>query len=215
MNQKRARLPKRRGWVRLTKLLFAFSLVGFLLEVRSQSIDGLEVTGLEVESLVQHFYFEREPEPCATLQVDSIHKDFERKGFFRIGVLPLVAMEKFQFEISKPELAAYGFDQIQAWIKSAHGGNRVELRNVSFIVGASASSELTCERLRFGSGGEWELLDGVNLRAGTNELHALKATLQVGGPDSGRLILKDARLPLIHFFSTNLNLRSLQKERSP
>jgi hypothetical protein len=202
---------RNRNWFRVPVFVLALSFASFALN--AQSPVHVEVTDLDARDLLQRFYFENLPQPSATLRVNWIHKDFERRGFFRIGLLPLVALEEFQLEIPRPELAADSFGQLQSWLKSTHGGHRLELRKVSLVIGKATPCRLACGRIRFNPTGEWELLDGVSLLAGTNEIRAASASLRVNGAEAGRLILKESAP--VNFFSANRNLRMLTKESSP
>jgi hypothetical protein len=78
----------------------------------------------------------------------------------------------------------------------------------------SSTNILECGRIKPSASGEWELLEGVSLGAGTNFFHAQQAVLKVNGVDSGQLILRDSDFPPFNFFSNNLNL-NFPKEIKP
>jgi hypothetical protein len=203
-------------WCRVTKWIFACWLASFVL-LAAEAGWGAQrrIADFEIHGSVQSFYADQQLLPCAVLQADLIHVDYERKGFFRIGALPLLAVEGFQFEVRNPDLAATSFAKLQDWVMSqSHGTSRLELRQPVFVINALSTNRLECGRARAGRDGKWELLDGVSLCAGTSRVHVERAFLQMNGADAGRIMLKDRPLPPINFFSTNLNTQLIQKGKS-
>lgn len=126
--------------------------------------------------------------PSMIVRVDSIFTDYERKGFFRIGVLPLEVMEGVTFEVCRPEPVTNSLAQLQDWIGS-QAAKRLEFRKVSFLAVAGGTNRLDSGRARIGSDGKWELLDGVRFLSGTNQLEAARATIQMAGEATGQIIM--------------------------
>jgi len=136
-----------------------------------------------------------------------VHTDFERKGFFRIGLLPLVAVEKFRLEALSAEVASDCFGQVQIWFASlSHGGKRLELREPELVVAGPTTATLKSGGIRVNPTGSWDLFDGVTFTSGTNRIHTARATLQVTGARSGRLVMQGNQPVTTIFFpskSTN------------
>lgn len=133
-------------------------------------------------------FLEAEQQPSMVVSADTIRPGCERKGFFRIGILPIVVMDGVTIEIRKPEALRENLVHLDRWLAD-RDGKRLEIRNAKLLVCASVTNSLEVGRIKIASGGKWELLDGVRLASGTNSVQAGWATLQITGPESGCLVL--------------------------
>lgn len=190
--------------------LLLFSIcVAHPLAAQDQPEIKIQLGDLAGTAWEQRIYFGNQAQPCATLRTAWLHKDFERRGFFRIGLFPLIAMETFQLDIPNPGSAAYGFAQIQSLLKTAAGGSRIELRNVRVSVG---TARVVCGRVRFAANGDWELLDGVSLHNEAKETHAAKGIFHASGPGLGTILLKGQSRTLALFSPADAETQS---EKTP
>ena len=142
----------------------------------------------KARGVVTAFYERTELTPSMIVRADDIYTDYERKGFFRIGILPVGVMEGVTFELHHPESLTNSLAQMRDWLGS-QAAKRLEFRKVNFMTFAGVTNRLESGRARFISGGRWELLDGVRLLSGTNQLAAPRATLQVAGNQCGQLVM--------------------------
>lgn len=126
--------------------------------------------------------------PSLKVQADRIYTDYERKGFFRLGILPLGVMENVVFEICQTGPATNRLVRLQEWI-GASATKRVEFRKVTFLASDGCTNRLECGRVRIGPDGQWELCEGVRFSSGTNQIEAVRATLQVSGERTGQVDL--------------------------
>ena len=78
-----------------------------------------------------------------------VYTDYERKGFFRIGLLPIGVMEGVTFELQHPESVTNGLAELNQWL-GAKAAKRLELRRVNFLVSAPATNHLATGRARVG-----------------------------------------------------------------
>ncbi len=134
-------------------------------------------------------YSGTEAEPAAVVRLDRVYTDYERKGFFRIGILPIGVMEGVTFELQHPESVTNGLAQVDKWL-GARAARRLELRRVSFLVSAPTTNRLDTGRVRPAADGKLALLDGVNFLSGTNQVRAARGVLQVAGEEVGQLVLE-------------------------
>jgi hypothetical protein len=155
-----------------------------------------------MRGVILGFHVETQREPVALVRVGRIYKDYERKGFFRIGVLPVLAMDDVSVEIRDPALVTTGLAQFQAWLGS-HSKHNVELRRLRVRVGSFPTNRLESGRALITRDGEWELVDGVAFFSGTNRTSVARATLELTGERPGRLILSTtpALITNLFFFS--------------
>ena len=137
---------------------------------------------------VVYLFDGKEPEPTV-VRVKDVFTDYESKGFFRIGVLPIGAFEGVTFELGARATVTNSLIKMHEWL-SKDMRKRIELRHVRFLAAASPNEYLEAERARLAVDGEWKLLGGVKYVAGANEWRAASATLQLTGEHAGRVILE-------------------------
>ncbi len=205
-------------WCRVTKWIFACWLAKLCSARSGSRVDAQRrIADFEIHGSVQSFYADQQLLPCAVLRADLIHVDYERKGFFRIGALPLLAVEaRFQFEVRNPDLAATSFAKLQDWVMSqSHGTSRLELRQPVFVINALSTNRLECGRARAGRDGKWELLDGVSLCAGTSRVHVERAFLQMNGADAGRIMLKRPSVARLSISFQPTSIRNYSRKENP
>jgi hypothetical protein len=167
-------------------------------------------------SLIRHFQIRNGVFPFYTItttgghkcsaiaRVDLAHADFETKGFFKIGVLPVMALDGFHFEVIAPNAAINCFDQIQSWFGSlSRGETRLELRQAELAIAGPTEITLKAGFVRVKPDGEWDLSDDVVLTAGTNQMRTDRAVLQVTGSKAGQLIMHSDSLKATVLFSSN------------
>ncbi len=151
----------------------------------------------------------------AVLRVGKIFKEPQRKGFFRIGLLPLVVADQVIVEVEDPVLFQREFTNVHNRLFSSHGRVPVELRHVEFKFPSEPSPRLQAGRVRLKSQGQWELSDGVIFRVSDNEIQCAQAVLQITGPGAGNLRSQDAPHALNLFWRNNSTNNPPTKSESP
>jgi hypothetical protein len=129
-----------------------------------------------------------EPQPAAVMRAGRIYTDYQRKGFFRIGVLPIAVMEDVTFELRQVESFTNSLVQLHRWLGPQAAG-RLELRRVTIQIATTVANRLQAGRVRVLPSGQWELLNGACRSVGTNEVRAARATLQIAGDQAGQLVI--------------------------
>lgn len=157
-------------------------------EANGQTVASLFAGGFKADGLTIGFHAGLENPPAVALKVESVYTGYERKGFYRIGILPMAILEGVAIQVHHPEFVTNSLAELQTWLGSREA-KRLEMRQVSIAVGQGDTNHVQCGRVRIISAGRWELLDGVQWCSGTNRLAARRATLQVAGPRTGELIL--------------------------
>lgn len=155
----------------------------------AQPAADLLAGGFRLKGGVFALYSGTEAEPATVVRLDRLYTDYESKGFFRIGVLPLGVMDGVTFELRHPESVTKSLAQLHQWLEP-RAARRLELRRVSFVVSAPVTNRLETGRARLAAGGRLALFDGVFLVSGTNELRAARCVLQISGAQAGRLIIE-------------------------
>jgi hypothetical protein len=113
--------------------------------------------------------------------------DYERRGFFRIGLFPVGVLEGVTFEPRDLSSPSGGLAAFRRWL-GAGADKHVELHGVTLLL--SATNRLEAGTLRCLADGRWELRKGVHFISGANDLRAPVATLQWTGNRAGQLVLQ-------------------------
>jgi hypothetical protein len=129
-----------------------------------------------------------EQQPSMIVRANTIFRDYQRKSFFRIGVLPIGVMEGVTLEVRDVESITNSLAQLDHWL-GPRAGSRLELRQVTIQIAATVTNRLQAGRIHVLPGGKWELVDDVRLQVGTNQMQAAHATLQVAGERTGTLVM--------------------------
>lgn len=153
---------------------------------QAQCAGGLLSAPWNVRGAVIPLYVGREAQPSVVVRAERIYTDYQRKGFFRIGVLPIAVMEDVAIEVRQPESLTNGLARLHHWLGS-WDANRLEVRRAALFVAGTVTNRLEAGRIRVRSGGTWELLDGICYRSGTIEKRAARGVLQVTGERTGQL----------------------------
>lgn len=145
------------------------------------------------------------PDSRATfsIRVQRIHTDYERRGFLKIGVLPLKVLAGTTVTIQDSLTASNTLAELHHWLGPS-AARRVELRDVR-LLGRFSPWLRTVEagRGRFLSDGTLELSRGVRYVSGTNEVRGSRGRLKVTGPDCGELTIDGAAGRPLSFFGSD------------
>ena len=155
----------------------------------AQSAADLLAGGLRLKGGVIHWYRGIEAEPATVARLEKVYTDYESRGFFRIGVLPIGVMEGVTFELQHPDSVTNSLAQVHQWL-GQKGARRLELRRVSFLMQAPVTNRLETGSARFAADGRLALFGGVNFLFGTNQMRAARGVLQVTGAQAEQLILE-------------------------
>jgi|ERR1035438_7169177 hypothetical protein len=172
------------------RLLLA-SLLGCsaLWQACAQPVADLLAGGFRLKGGVVSLYCGSELEPATVVRFEQVYADYESKGFFRIGALPIGVMEGVTFELQHPESVTNSLEQLQQWLRPK-AAKRLELRRLSFLVSGPVTNRLETGRARLVSDGRLALFDGVSFVSGTNQMRAARGVLQIKGAQAGLLVME-------------------------
>lgn len=183
-------------------LLTGFVSLCLLSHAHAQFAADLFSGKIKIRDAMIPFYSGTERDPTMVVRVDRICTEYQRKGFFRIGVLPVGVLDGVTVEVRHLEQATNSLAQLQHWL-SGPAANRLELRHVRVLILAGSTNRLESGHARVASGGKWELLDGVRFNSGTNQVQSSHASLQVAGEHTGQLILATTPSMTTNLFATS------------
>jgi hypothetical protein len=163
-------------------------LVFFLaIKADAQTVADLLQKGMSVQRAAVPLYNPGSFTLSAVVRVDRVFIDYQSKGFFRIGLFPIVVLENVTFEAQDTADPFGSLASVRRWL-GTKAGQRVEMRGVKFIY--SPTNRVEAGLGRCVGEDHWELLNGVRFISGTNEILAPRATLKMAGPRSGQVILE-------------------------
>lgn len=161
-------------------------------------------------------YFPGEPAPAAVLRLGRVSSDYERRGFFRIGLLPLVAVEDARIELMAGAKLTNALSRAHGWLEHFAAGRHLELRQVSLLFPPEKTPRLLAGRARLDRQGRWLLSGGITLRDGASQIQISQATLQATGAQTGWLTWETTNAPArVNLFSiSNQITADIQTTRS-
>src|SRR5688572_24080922 len=117
----------------------------------TQARDWQVFEGSALQGVVMPFYGKPELSLVANVRIGCLFPDHERKGFFRIGLLPLVAAEHVQIEVFQPPRALKALSGVQQRF-TRDQRRHVEWRQVEFVFPPETAPRLRAGRVRMVDG---------------------------------------------------------------
>ena len=139
----------------------------------------------KINGVVIPIFLEDNRPAAAVLKVDKIHTEYQRRGFFRIGLLPLVVMEGVKIDFRQANAASSALARLPKEMKPWAGSRMLELRDVKFAFRAEPKERLRAGKMRWLENGQWQLSNGVTIQMTPNEVQVQQALLQIAGPSAG------------------------------
>ena len=196
--------------------IFACILCFLLKEAGAQDISDLLQQGMSVQRAVVPLYPTGSFKPSAVVRVDRAFLDYQHKGFFRIGFLPIGVLDGVTIEARDTTNPTTSLACLRRWLGSK-AGQRVEMRRVKFLISSTVTLEAGLARC--GAGNRWDLLDGVRFVSGDGEVQAPRGTLELAGPRGAQVILETTPRTTNTFFASALTFndspRSLIADPNP
>lgn len=140
---------------RLLILLLGLGLA--MAPARAQSLQSLLNGKVKAKNVVIPLYVSSETSPVALVRVGGVATEYQRRGFFCIGVLPVVVLDGVTIELRRPQSPGPALVQFKRHLQSVGARKVVELRRLALVLPGPAAARLTAERGRLSSAGAWEL----------------------------------------------------------
>lgn len=183
------------AWAYLAAGILPFS---FCFPVAGDELLGFVAAGVDIWQ-----YDSDEAAPVLELRAARLFTDHERRGFFKIGLLPMLVAENVQIQFRSVSGLTNVLAGLPPWMVGATDSHCVELRSVELFATGSDAIRLKAGLARPKQDGIWEL-KSVAVFAGAKQTFSLpEAQFQIVGPDAGRLIWKLGGQPqAISLFNT-------------
>lgn len=150
--------------------------------------------------------------PSAIIRADRVHIDHQKRGFFRIGLLPMMALERLRLELCDTNHVPTVLADLSARLSSDHeSADAVEGRDFSLSFTGQSFTTLQSRTIRLGNRATWFLEEGIIQEPGAPPIPFRKAALNVTGPKAGELTFQTAS----GVVRIQLSSLSLNTEREP
>src|SRR4051812_41059785 len=104
-------------------------LLALLILCQNGLADGRSFRG---KGLVIPLYDADQSHVLAIVRAGEVHQEFARRGFFRIGLLPVLVAQDVFLDLRTAKLTAELFRRLPDQLRLTAGSRSVELRNISF-----------------------------------------------------------------------------------
>ncbi len=139
----------------------------------------------ETENAVLTVYLDAELTPSAEIKVERIFKTYEKRGFFRIGALPLMVADNVQIKLMRPQALAKALATVRETTSRSRHAGRFEMRRLEIVSATPGGNRLRADSARFDEEGRCKLRGVVQIQTGTNSVNVSTAILQATGPQAG------------------------------
>jgi hypothetical protein len=140
--------------------------------------------------------YNKDASKIVQVHADRMFVDYERLGFFRIGVLPKLVFENIQIEIQSGETLTNVLGDLQTWKTSTAISQRLELKNVEIKIIGETHPRLSAATAHTLKDNVLELVC-VSLRyPDAQPIFIPKAILHLTGSSSGKLCWNSAGKPV-------------------
>ena len=148
-------------------------------------VDALGLAGVGAKDLTTIEYDGLTP--VTQVHTARLFVDYERRGFFRIGLLPMLVAENVQVQIRSADCLTNGLLALHSWNQLSAGVRRLELRNLEIGLFGEKQPRLSATSAHAGQDGILELLNVSVFSATGQQTSIPNANLQVAGPSAGWL----------------------------
>ena len=186
-----------------TAIIVSFVLGLLLMRAEAQSVSDFLQEGLSMKHALIPLYPTGSVQLSALVRVDRSYIDYQHRGFFRIGLFPVIVLEGVTIEAKDRANPLASLDTIRHWVKTK-AGQRLEMHEVKFIF--SPTNRVEAGLVRCVADDRWELLKGVHLTSGAEETRASQAILQIAGPRAGEIIFDTSPRSTKNFLASNVVL---------
>lgn len=121
------------------------------------------------------------------IQARRLRLDHERRGFFRIGVLPIFVAEDVRIQIASPDYLSRVLPAVEICRPSESVARRVEIRHLGISFLDKKFPRLNAAVARPQASGSLELTDVCLIQGAEISKHIPHAVLWMSGQDTGKI----------------------------
>ena len=176
--------------LRVVALAFAFG-------ISCPGQDTLPVSFIDASNVCVAVYLKSELSPVAIVRARVIHGDYQRRGFFRIGVLPMLALERLTLRCVTQSTWSGVLTNATAFLaRKGEARKAVEGRDFALSFTSKPDGRVTARSVRLEGREAWSLAEGrVDMPPG-KPVNFRQATLTISGPRAGDLLCETTNGPV-------------------
>jgi hypothetical protein len=131
-------------------------------------------------------YVKLNPEPVAVFRAERFVDEYQTKGFFRIGALPLTVAEDLSVELKDPSRLPVALSALGVRFALKDAGKRaVEGRNFTLSFSGEKHGRLQARCVRMEGPTEWTMEEGSVSLPNAAPAHFHRGLLVLDGPEAG------------------------------
>jgi hypothetical protein len=123
--------------------------------------------------------------PQVEIHASGIFKDYERHGFFRIGLMPEMVVENVRIEVRSAEALTNVMAALHSWNRPGAGARRLKLQHLEILLMGQISPCLRAAAGKIGNDGAIQLTSVSLADAAGRQKNLPAAALQLTGPTRG------------------------------
>jgi hypothetical protein len=152
-------------------------------------------------------YVKLNPEPVAVFRAERISDDFQTKGFFRIGALPLTVVEDLSIELRDPSRLPAALSALGGRFALNDPSKRaVEGRNFTLSFSGEKHGRLQARCVRMEGPTEWTMEEGSVSLPNAAPAHCPRGVLVLDGPEAGWIKYQSTNgVVQVHLFALYAN----------
>jgi len=151
------------------------------------SIGAVQLVGTIASDVTISDYIKKDLSPVTQVHAARIFTEYERRGFFRIGLLPVPVVENVSIIIRSADCLTNNMFEARFWNRPGMGVRRLKFRNVEIKLFGEKQPRLRADGAQVGREGAIEL-SNVSLPNSSEQSTPIPhATLQVNGSAIGWL----------------------------
>lgn len=161
----------------------------------------------EISKVVVPVYEKLNPEPVAVFRAERFIGDYQTRGFFRIGALPLTVAEDLTIELKDAFRVSTALNVLGArFAPDGTSGRGIEGRNFSLAFSGQKQGTLRARSVRLERPAEWTMEDGVVNMPNSAPVYFQRGTLTVQGQQTGMLTCQTTNgVFQVHVLALNAN----------
>jgi len=152
-------------------------------------------------------YVKLNSEPLAVFRAERILDDYQTKGFFRIGALPLTVAQDLSIELKDPFQLPVALSALGGRFALKDAGKRtVEGRNFTLSFSGEKHGRLQARCVRMEGPTEWSMEEGSVSLPSAAPAHFHRGALVLDGPEAGWIKYQSTNgVVQVHLFALYAN----------
>ena len=137
------------------------------------------ITFLGARGMVAPVYLANHSRPSAVLRIERVQRELERRGPFRIGLLPYASIDHAVIEILHPDASSSLAAALERLDRFSSSSDRVRIRHIRIVVRGNEQRFVQAERIHRDNAGKQLVLENVTFGSAGHERNVPRARMSV------------------------------------